>query len=916
MSQQPHSITFNLNGTAVSVAANPLERLTTTLRDRLGAIGTKVGCEAGDCGACTVLMDGDAVCGCLVLAGQAAGKSIETVEGLAASGQLAGLQQAFLRTGAVQCGICTPGMLMAATALLRQRKTPSEADIRTALAGVLCRCTGYQKIIEAVHAAAAGSGSHCSSNGTSVVGQRLARIDGVLKVKGEDRFGADEAPDDALWLRFVRSPHARARFRFCDLESFQRARPGLVKILTAKDVPGVNRIGCFPQYRDQPVFAEGAVKYRGEAVAALVGQRETVEGIDLSVFPIEWDLEPPVTMQNARMNGGVPVHGDRPDNILVSGRLCRGKPGEEFGAAEIVVEGEFETSFVEHAYIEPEAGYARRLPNGRIEIAASTQSPYLDRSEVARVLGLPDTLVRIRPSACGGGFGGKLDLSVEPALAIAAWLLERPVRCIYGRVESMAASTKRHPGYLQSRLAVDGRGKFLAYDLTSQFNTGAYASWGPTIASRVPNHGAGPYRFKAASLTADIVYTNDTPAGAFRGFGVPQAMIALESLIDDAAYKLGMDRLAIRQLNALRAGDKTITGQVLKESVGQIACFDAIAPAWHEEIASAETYNAASKGPLRRGVGIAGVLYGCGNTASSNPSSMQVELRANGELILFNGAVDIGQGSSTVILQICADAIGLKPGCIGMVTADTDLTLDAGKSSASRQTFVSGRAAYLAGVDFRSRVLALANMGEDAKLQLDGTRMIVSDSARTQVLDLTRLPRETPDGAVILGRATFDPPTTKLDSDGQGVPYATYIFGAQLVSLTVDTDLGTTTVNRVVVANDLGRTINPTLAEGQIEGAVVQGLGMALMEEFIPGGTENLHDYLIPTIGDVPPIEIHLIEDPEPLGPFGAKGLGEGAIIPTPAAVLNAIRHATGARITKLPALPHRVLAALRATDR
>jgi CO/xanthine dehydrogenase Mo-binding subunit len=568
---------------------------------------------------------------------------------------------------------------------------------------------------------------------------------------------------------------------------------------------------------------------------------------------------------------------------------------------------------VEHAYIEPEAGYARRVGD-RVEVHASTQAPMMDRDETARVLGLPPERVRIVPTACGGGFGGKLDVSVQPMLAVAAWHLGRPVRCVYERNESMAATTKRHPAAIRALATCDAAGRLVSYESEADFNTGAYASWGPTVAGRVPVHAAGPYRVPHVMNRARAIYTNDTPAGAFRGFGVPQAAIAHEALMDELADKAGMDRLELRHLNALRAGDATHTGQRLDASAGLAACLDALRPRWQALLAETDAANA-KPGTVRRGVGIGCMWYGIGNTGLSNPSTMRLTLARDGSLTFWNGAVDIGQGSTTVLTQIAADAVGLPVSAFRLVVGDTDRTRDAGKTSASRQTFVSGRAAQLAGEALRAKMLRLTNAGAEARLGRAGARLLVRDGGRETAVDLRGL-ADGGDGIVLEATATFDPPTTPLDARGQGVPYATYGFAAQIASADVDLALGTVKVRTIVAAHDVGHAINPTLVEGQIHGGIAQGLGLALMEEFIPGRTENLHDYLVPTFGDMPQIEILLIEDREPLGPYGAKGIGEPALIPTAPAILGAIRHATGVTIRKVPALPHRVHAALAAAGK
>jgi CO/xanthine dehydrogenase Mo-binding subunit len=673
-------------------------------------------------------------------------------------------------------------------------------------------------------------------------------------------------------------------------------------VLTAADVP-FNGYGIYPDIKDQPVLADGQVRYRGEAVVALVGEHAEVLAIRDDEVPITWTPEPPVFGVDAAMAEDAPlVQADRPGNLLLKGGVKSGDTAAALDACAAVAEGTFETAFVEHAYIEPEAGWARRVGD-RIEIHATTQTPYMDRDEIANLMRLKPEAVRIVPTACGGGFGGKLDLSVQPLLAIAAWTLGRPVALVYTRPESMAASTKRHPARVTARFGCDADGKLLACDVTALFDTGAYASWGPTVANRVPVHAMGPYAIPNVRTWGEAYFTNGPPAGAFRGFGVPQAAIAHEAMMDELADRLGIDRLEFRHRNALRAGDMTATGQTLAHSAGLAQCLDALRPHWrkaHQEIAA---FNATG-GARRRGIGIGCMWYGIGNTSMSNPSRMKVGLSSGGTLTLYSGALDIGQGSNTIMVQIAADAVGLPADQFTLVTGDTDLTADAGKTSASRQTFVSGKAAEKAGQDLRQQILRLANAGPDAILSLDGATLSVRDGAEVRTIDLAT-------AAPLMGEGTFDPPTTPLDADGQGVPYATYAFAAQLAEVEIDVELGTVKVLRIVAAHDVGRAINPTLVEGQIQGGVAQGLGLALMEEYLPGRTENLHDYLIPTVGDVPEIECLLIEDREPLGPSGAKGIGEPALVPTAPAILGAVHHATGVRVHRVPLLPHRLREAI-----
>jgi CO/xanthine dehydrogenase Mo-binding subunit/aerobic-type carbon monoxide dehydrogenase small subunit (CoxS/CutS family) len=913
-------VSFILNDAPQTISVNPLRRFSDVLREDLGLTGTKVGCDAGDCGACTILIDGEQRYACLTAVGQLEGHNARTVEGLAESSNLTTLQQAFLDEGAAQCGICTPGMLMAAQSLLDQTANPTESQVLDAIGGVLCRCTGYTKIVQAVLKAGQTSSTEQTPPSGSAVGSRMVKVDGRKKLTGEEIFSADHAPEDSLWLRAIRSPHPRAKFTIAHPEKVLQKYPGMVKVLTADDVTGNNGFGIFPHIKDQPVLAKDHVRFRGEAVVALVGERESVESVSEEDLGLTWEPLEAIRGWDASLSGNLePVQAEIPDNILAKGFLKKNDVEKGFSESFVVAEGSWTTSAVEHGYIEPEAGYARKVGQ-RLEIFVCTQAPYLDQTEVAQVLGLAAEQIRIIPSAVGGAFGGKLDISVQPLVALAAWILDRPVRCIYTRPESLASTTKRHPARMNAKAGCSRDGKLTAFEFHGDFNTGAYASWGPTVADRVPIHCTGPYFVPNVLSQTKALLTNETPSGAFRGFGTPQAAIACEALMDELAEKIGMDALDFRIKNALRKGDRTSTNQLLENSVGQVECLESLKSRWQKWRKEAAVFNQKAT-HIKRGVGCGSAWYGCGNTSLSNPSTIRVGINGKGKVTLYNGAMDIGQGSNTIMVQICADALGLPASQFEYVMGDTDLTADAGKTSASRQAFVSGKATQLSGEHLRAQIIHLAEATEPATLRFEQTEMsateklIVEDENGEHVIILADILPQ-PNGDVLTGEGTFDPPTTTLDENRQGSPYATYGFAAHLAEVEVDTLLGTTKVLRIAAAHDVGKTINPTQVEGQVHGGIAQGLGMALMEEYIQAVSENLHDYLMPTVGDMPEIEVILIEDPEPLGPYGAKGIGEHALIPTAPAILGAIKHATGVSIHHVPATPDRVFTALREAEK
>lgn len=899
---------FTLNGEIVQVNPTAGERLSHSLRERLDRKDVKIGCNAGDCGACTVLVDGAPVCACLMATQQATGRKIETLSGLVkADPDAQALMESFQHHQAAQCGICTPGMMVSAVALLRGTPRPSDAQVQDALGGVLCRCTGYRKIIDAV------VGAHAADQlvpAPTELGHNARRFDGLAKVDGSERFGDDVAPAGALVARVIRSPYPSASFTLGDIAGWLANHPGIEAVLTAKDVPGLNAFGVIPGFIDQPVFAVNHIRFRGEAVACVVGDADTMAMVYLADFPVEWTPQATLSDIEDAMAPDAPLlFEDRKGNIMCAGFVQCGDADAALEAADVTVEASYKTSFVEHGYIEPEAGFAEMV-DGRLHVHACTQAPGMDRETLASVLNMPLDDIRIVPTAVGGGFGSKLDVSLQPFIALATLKTGRPVRMTYTRNETMQSTTKRHPAQINIKLGAKSDGTLSGMCFDGDFNTGAYASWGPTVANRVPVHASGPYHIPDYRARSRAVHTHCQPSGAFRGFGVPQSAIAQETAFDQLAEKLGMDALDFRLKNALEDNIPTVCGQVFDQGVGIKPCLEALRPAWDLAKAACAEFNA-TQSAFKRGVGIASAWYGCGNTSLPNPSTIKAGVRADGTVVLHQGAMDIGQGSNTVIPQIFAKALGVSIDEVTMLGADTDITPDAGKTSASRQTFVSGNAALKAGETLRREILLQANVGPDAKITLEGGKVTVTDKGQAQTLDLSRL-EPNADDYVLMAQETYDPPIKPLDENGQGIPYAQFGYAAHLVVVEVDIALGLCKPLRFVAAHDVGRAINPLLVEGQVQGGIAQGLGMALMEEYILGRTENLHDYLIPTIGDIPPIETLILEIADAHGPYGAKGLGEHVLIPTAPAIFNAIYHATGAKVTHAPATPTRLRAALQ----
>lgn len=564
MSQR--KISLIVNGQPVTATVDTDLTLLRFLRENLRLTGTKEGCGQGECGACTVLLNGQAVNSCMIPVIAVDGCEIITIEGLSRNGELDPLQQAFIDEGAIQCGFCTPGAIMSAKALLLANPRPKEEEIKEALSGNLCRCTGYQKIVSAVKVAS-GQVSPVEvslAKDYSVIGQKVRRRDAVEKATGKAIYADDLLLPNMLYGRVLRSAYPHALIKGIDCSEAKKA-PGVVAVLTAKDVPGTNRYGLV--YLDQQVLVDDKVRCFGDAVALVVAESEAMAEAALKLIRVDYEELPGVFSAEEGMKPGAPLVHEK-SNLVQHTKVRKGDIAQGFAQCEVVVENTFRTQCVEHAYLEPECSVAAVDHQGNLTVWTSTQYVFRDRRQLAPALGLPVNKVRVIQMTTGGGFGGKDDITTEILAGLAALKTGRPVKVRFTREESMRATTKRHPMVIKARLGANREGKLLALEGEIYADTGAYVSLGIYVVKKAGLHLSGPYYIPNIKVDTYTVYTNNPPSGAMRGFGVVQAAFVHESLLDDLAERLGIDPWEIRYKNALEPGLSTGTGHILQHSIG------------------------------------------------------------------------------------------------------------------------------------------------------------------------------------------------------------------------------------------------------------------------------------------------------------------------------------------------------------
>ncbi len=852
------TVRFSLNGQTRAIEPTPGESLLDALREQCGITSIKDGCQPqGQCGCCLALIDGRPLVTCAMEAERAEGRDVLTLEGLSAREREV-VAKSFAAAGGVQCGFCIPGIALRAKHLLDRRENPSRDEIARAIDGHLCRCTGYTQIVEAVEVMARAwrGGEMPEPVSDGGVGQPLARYGALDQALGIRPYVADMQREGLLHGALVLSAHPRALVRRVDM-SKAKTLAGVHAGVTAADVPGERWYGLL--YDDWPGFVAVGEEVRcvGDVLAAVAADDARTARAAAALVAVEYEPLPPVLDPEASLAPGAPQVNPTHPNLLSRSVIRRGDAAAALAASAHVVTGTWRTQRIEHLFLEPEAALAEPLPDGRLALYSQGQGVFDDRRQVARFLGVPEERVHVELVPSGGAFGGKEDMSVQAQTALLAQVTGRPVKLVLSRDESVRLHPKRHPIRLDYTVGCDAEGRLTAVVARMVGDSGAYASVGGKVLERAAGHACGPYRVPAVDVEALAVYTNNPPCGAMRGFGVPQAAFAIEGCLDLLAKKAGLDGWEIRSRNAVAVGDAVTTGQVLEKSVGLRKTLDAVKHAYYG---------------ARRAGKAAGIACGLKNSGIGNGvaewGKCRLVVEPDGTVSLYNGYTEMGQGLLTVLVQFAVEVTGL-PAAVFRPKVDSTFALGCGQTTGSRATLFSGR--------------AVTSAARKLRADLDAGRRLADLAGRVYAAD------EVVDDTTALGA---DVPKIKT--------HTSYGFATQVVMLDADGR-----VERVVAAHDVGRVVNPLLCRGQIEGSIHMGLGYALTEELpCENGmpvTSSLREIGVLRARDMPKTEVILVEEPEPEGPFGAKGVGEIGLVPTAAAVAGALEAFDGVRRTTLP---------------
>ncbi|NOZ48374.1 MAG: selenium-dependent xanthine dehydrogenase [Chlorobi bacterium] len=847
-------IEFKLNGETVSYKGNDELTLLKYLRNEKNLTAAKDGCSGqAVCGACLVEINGKGKLACVTKMKTLNRAAVLTMEGLPEKIKET-IGKAFVEKGAVQCGFCTPGFIMRTKVLLQENPNPTRTEIKNALKQHLCRCTGYKKILDGIEFAAKKLTNNQPvefSEHKANVGKSYKKYNAYKTAIGERAFVDD--------LRYKNMVHAALKFSDYPkavVKSIKTAKAeqlqGVIRVFTAKDIPGKQKIGLI--FNDWPLMIEESqtTHYIGDVIAGVVAETDEIAKKAVSLIEVKYEVLEPVTdAREAILKNAPQVHKNQ-SNLLENTKIKRGDAEKALKESAFTAEGTYETQRIEHAFLEKETAIAMPHENG-IELYSQSQGVYEDRRQVASLLGISENNVRVILVPNGGGFGGKEDMSVQGHVSLYAFLLQKTVKLSLTREESMRMHPKRHPVYMDMKVGCDKNGKLTALKLRAIGDTGAYASVGTKVLERVAGHATAGYYVPVIDLEAKTVYTNNIPSGAMRGFGANQVAFALESCLDELCEMGGFDRWQFRYDNALIDGLTTATGQKL-QGVGIRACLNALKSDY--------------KKAKYKGLACAIKNSGVGN-GMADFSNVKIEILSNNHVRLHHGWTEMGQGVHNMALQTLVEETGINPEFIEVVV-DTNAQIKTGMTTSSRATALVGNA--------------------------------IIDASKALFNDLKSKSLEELQGKVYNGSFIYDKtnkPGTRPDNE---ITHYSYGYAAQLCVLNQEGK-----IEKVVAAHDAGKIMNPKLFEGQIEGAVHMGVGYALSEELeMKNGflvSDKMRDLKILKAHEMPEVIVKGVEVPDPVGPYGAKGVGEIGLVPTAAAVANAFYQYDGKRRTRLPIL-------------
>ncbi len=894
------------------------------LREDLGLVGTKDGCSRGQCGTCTVIIDGKAVRACTRKMKMLEGKSVETIEGISDGEKLHPIQVAFLKCHAYQCGFCTPGVIMATKALLDSNPHPTDDEIKDALKFNICRCTGYQQILDAVHLAIEIlDGKEVQLFGQrGWVGESPVTKNGIQRVTGQALFTDDFKLDNPLQGRvfFPEYPHANILSIDC---SEALKQPGVAFIATAKDISGNNYFSS--EKYPQQILADKKVRYIGDPVAIVYAETEEQAYNAMPFIKVEYEVLPVITTAMQGAKESCRIHEDTP-NEFYSQHLSKGNIERGFAQSDVIIEEDISTQMIEHGCMEPDAALSELDENGRLVIYGTGQDPTKMKNDTAAALGLGLDEFRTVTRPSGGAFGSREDQMCHVFAALGTLNTKRPVRFIFSRREVHLFTPKRHPVNYHYKIGAKNDGRIMAVQANTYVDTGAYAALGDFLVDTTTTMGTGPYDVPNIDIQSHGVYTNNVVANCMRGFGSTQNTVAIETLVDRISEKTGVDPFEIRMINGLEPGRQTPSGQIIEYSCGMKDALKAIKEAIERD-GIPEPSGPGKKVGFGLANGYKNMGYGRGD---EDGAGAKIHLTNDGRLELLTGGVELGQGHDTVVCQIAAETLGVGYDDINIGPVDDDVSpYTTGSTSASRMTFISGNAVRTVCIKFKNTLLKYVaeknNMSEGVldcdsngvfDCRKDGTfRMSFEEIGQMLAENNDVLEEEYYYVAVECFRPKEFSDNITQDGVNHRV-YIAYIFSIQAAIVEVDEETGKVTVLKFYAADDCGRAINPALIEGQIIGSVVMGMGYALSENFIMEDgyvkTEQFGQLGIPKITDAPVVEPIIIEENHPFGPYGAKGLGEVALNAAAPAILNAIYDAVGVRINSTPVDQKRLAAAIK----